>query len=367
MAGRVLIVGLGDLGRRYAAALAARGLVDELVLAGGGKGRGPATAGLLESSYTVPTRYVALDATRQSDVEELLRRVKPDLVLQCGSLISPWEILAGDDPHIRAIRSAGVGMQLSAQLPILVSVMGAARAIGLRAPVINLSWPDGTNPIMARLSLEPSLGLGNATMIWARVRAALKRRAFEDGRGGEALPLVRVLGDASTLWAVLSCIPPTRAEEGCRVYLGEEGTRADEWAYQGTPLESGVHLNELTCASSLPVIAALLPGGPSTRSSCPGVKGLPGGYPIRIDNGRIEFDLPAHVTLQEAVAFNASLSRDDGIASVEPDGTVIYTDRAREIMASIDPILAEPLNPIRAIERFPRLVAALAARRSGDR
>lgn len=367
MVGRVLIVGLGDLGRRYAASLAAQGLVDEFVLAGGGKGRGPAIAGLLESSYTVPVRYVALDATRQNDVEGLLRSVKPDLVLQCGSLISPWEILAGDDPHIRAIRSAGVGVQLPAQLPILVSVMAAARTVGLRAPVINLSWPDGTNPIMARLGLEPSLGLGNATMIWARVRAALKRRAFEDGRGGETLPLVRILGDASTLWAVLSCKPPARAEEGCRVYLGEEGTRADAWAYRGAPLESGIHLNELTCASSLPVIAALLPGGPSTRSSCPGVKGLPGGYPIRIDDGRIEFDLPPHVTLQEAVAFNTSLSRDDGIASVEPDGMVIYTDRTREIMASIDPILAEPLNPIRAIERFPRLVAALAARRSGER
>lgn len=360
MAGRVLIIGLGDLGRRYAAALASRGLVDELVLAGGGKGQGPAIAGLLESSYTMPVRYVALDATRQGDVETLLRREKPDLVLQCGSLISPWAILAGDDPHIRAMRSAGVGVQLPAQLPILVSVMGAARAVDLRAPVINLSWPDGTNPIMARLGLAPSLGLGNATMIWARVRAALKRRAFEDGHSNDMLPLVRVLGDASTLWAVLSCTPPARADEGCRVYLGEEGKRADEWAYKGAKLESGIHLNELTCASSLPVIAALLPGGPSTRSSCPGVKGLPGGYPIRVDGGHIAFDLPPGVTLQDAVAFNESLSRDDGIARVEPDGTVIYTARTRGIMAGIDPVLAEPLNPARAIERFPRLVAALS-------
>lgn len=363
MTGRVLIVGVGDLGRRYAAALAAQGLVDELVLAGGGKGRGPAIAALLESSYAVPTRYVPLDATRQGEVEIFLRREKPDLILQCGSLFSPWEILAGDDPHIRAIRSAGVGIQLAAQLPILVAVMGAVRALDLSVPVINLSWPDGTNPIAARLGLAPDLGLGNATMIWSRVRAALKRHAFMSGSTESELPLVRIVGDASTLWAVLSCRPPKRAEEGCHVYLGEDGSPGEEWAYKGTPLESGIHLNELTCASSVPVIAALLPGGPTVRASCPGVQGLPGGYPIRIEGGRIAFDLPPQLTLQDAIAFNASLSRDDGIARIESDGTVIYTEHARRIMADIDPELAEPLVPTRAIERFPRLVAALGARR----
>lgn len=365
MTGRVLIVGVGDLGRRYAAALAARGLVDELVLAGGGKGRGPAIAALLESSYAVPTKYVPLDATRQGDVEILLRLEKPDLILQCGSLFSPWEILAGNDSHILAIRSAGVGIQLAAQLPILIAVMGAVRALGLSVPVINLSWPDGTNPIAACLGLAPSLGLGNATMIWARVRAALRRHAFESGLEQAEPPLVRVVGDASTLWAVLSCQPPKRAEEGCRVYLGDDGRRGEEWAYKGTPLESGVHLNELTCASSVPVIAALLPDGPPVRASCPGVGGLPGGYPIRIERGRIEFDLPPQLTLQDAVAFNTSLSKDDGILRIESDGTVIYTEHARRIMAEIDPVLAEPLAPARAIERFPRLVAALSARRHG--
>lgn len=362
---RVLIVGLGDLGRRYATALASQGLVDELVLAGGGKGQGPAIATLLESSYGVLVRYVVLDAIRQDQVETLLRREKPDLVLQCGSLFSPWEILSSDEPHIRAIRSAGVGIQLAAQLPILISVMSAVRTVDLRAPVINLSWPDGTHPIVARLGLAPRLGLGNATMIWARVRSALMRHMFESGARLAELPLVRILGNASTLWAVLSCVPPARAEKGCRVYLGEDGRRSDEWAYKGKPLESGVHLNELTCASSMPVIAALLPGGPPARTSCPGVEGLPGGYPIHIKDGRIEFDLPPQLALQDAIDFNTSLSQDDGIACIEPDGTVIYTERSRCIMATIDPVLAEPLVPACAIERFPRLLAAIAARRDG--
>ena len=352
MGGRVLIVGLGDLGRRYAAALAARGKVEELVLAGGGKGRGADIAGLIESCHGVRVRYLPLDATKAGDVAALLRRERPDLVLQCASLFSPWEILAGDAPRVRRVRAAGVGIQLPAQLPIAIAVMRAVREVGFGGPVINLSWPDGTNPILAKMGLAPTLGLGNATMIWARVRAALRQ-------SGDAEPLVRVLGDASTLWAVLRAAPPADPDAGCRVYLGEEGRRGEEWAYRGHPLASGVHLNELTCWSSVPVIEALLPGGSAVHASCPGVDGHYGGYPVCVAGGDVAFDLPPGLTLEDAVAFNASLACDDGIERVEADGTVIYTDAARAILADIDPVLAEPLDPARAGERFPRLIAAL--------
>ncbi len=65
-------------------------------------------------------RYLALDATRANDVAAVLRREQPDLVLQCASLFSPWEILAGDEARVSRIRSAGVGIQLPAQLHIAV-------------------------------------------------------------------------------------------------------------------------------------------------------------------------------------------------------------------------------------------------------
>jgi hypothetical protein len=58
--------------------------------------------------------------------------------------------------------------------------------------------------------------------------------------------------------------------------------------------------------------------------------------------------------------------RKDGIERLESDGTVVYTHEARAIMAAIDPELAEPLVPQRAIERLPRLIAALTRHRSGE-
>ena len=51
----------------------------------------------------------------------------------------------------------------------------------------------------------------------------------------------------------------------------------------------------------------------------------------------------------------------NGIERIEDDGTVIYTEHARRIMADINPILTEPLVPSRAKERFPRLLETLTA------
>ena len=359
MAPRALLIGLGDLGYRIAQGLASAAGLDELVLAGGGKGRGPALAGKLDCCYQTRVRYAPLDGTDGRAVEALLRRERPDLVVQCASLVNPWEILAAPEPRVARIRDAGVGIQLPAWLPITIAVMRAVRALDLAVPVANLPWPDGTHPVLARLGLVPTIGLGNPGMILLRVRAALRHEAAAEGRPAAPLPLVRILGDASTLWHSLAATPPADGEDGCRVYLGEDGRRADYLAYRCHPWPLCFELNELTAASALPVLRALLPGAAPLRFTCPGIDGHPGGYPVRIAEGRVDYDLPPGVTLEDAIAFNTRHAREEGIERVEDDGTVIYTERARAVLADIDPALAAPLHPDAAAARFGRLMAAL--------
>ena len=305
-----------------------------------------------------------LDATRQAEIESLLRRERPDLVLQCASLTNPWTILAGEAPGIARLRAAGVALQLPSMLPVALTAARAAREVG-RGVFVNLSWPDAVNVILGRLGLAPEVGLGNATMMASRVRAALRRHALEGADRGAAPPLVRVIGGANALWNVLTAKPPEDPAKGCRVYLGDDGRRRDEWAYKGPPLASGSEINELTCASSVAILPALLPGGPAIRASCPGVRGLYGGYPVRVAGGAVSFDLPPGVTMDEAVGFNESCAERDGIERIERDGTVVYTEAARAMVRDIDPVLAEPLAPNRAAERFPRLMAAIERCRAG--
>ena len=360
MGAKVLIIGVGDVGGRFARLLGGTGEVDRLMLAGMCQGEGPFIAGMLSSCYDLLAEFVELDATRQAEVETLIREVKPDLIIQSGAMISPFTLFTRSDPVARAIVGAGLGLQLSAQLPVLLTVMRAVREVGYVGPVVNISFPDVTHPLLHKLGLLPTLGLGNANIMVARARDGLRRRMIAAGENPAAMPLVRVIGHHHQVYGPLLAQIPEDADDRIRVYLGEAGERDDELVYSGFPLRFDGTINEITTCSALPVLRALLPGGASLRTSCPGPQGLPGGYPVRIENGAVSLDLPPGVDLDEAVAFQTRIMAQDGVEAIAEDGTISYTGAARQAMGAIDPELAEPLHPDKAVERCRRLAAALA-------
>jgi hypothetical protein len=92
------------------------------------------------------------------------------------------------------------------------------------------------------------------------------------------------------------------------------------------------------------VLHALLAGSAPLRFSTPSPDGRPGGYPVRIDQGEVTLDLPPGLTEEQAVRFNQQQSLADGVEKIDPDGTVHFTEAAREAVAAINPGLAEPLE-----------------------
>lgn len=353
MGGSILIVGLGDLGKRIAAGLAGYAEVDELLLAGRDAAEGPPLAALLAACGATRVRFTELDSSRPSSVESLLRRERPDVVVQCASLLSPWHLTSHPGPVADALQSAGFAAQLPAQLPLLLNLMQSARAVDFRGAVVNCSFPDVTHPVLAGLGLAPTVGTGNVSMIRARVCAVLRER------GAGAPPEVRVLAHHAHVTPVVLSAPPGGEKTRPRVYLGAEGERADELVYAGPPLRSDLSLNALSAASALPVIRALLPGGAPLHTSAPGPLGLPGGYPVRISGGQVQLDLPHALSLEEALDFQRRSARLDGVETIAEDGTVFFTEATREILRGLHPALAEPLPPSEALNRFHLLRSIL--------
>ncbi len=345
MSARVLLIGTGDLGQRLAAGLAGLPEVGELVLAGRDARRGDPLAALLETCGICRVRFCALDAHRTGDLEKLLRRERPRLVVQCASDLSPWWAREQPAPLAAALARAGFALQLPVQLPLVASVMRAVRTVGLPAPVVNASFPDLTHPILAARGLAPTIGIGNAGMIEARVRAVLRHRPEIAG----AEP-IRVAAHHAHLLAVMRAQPPAPPASRPRVHLGEEGRRADELAYAGPPLPVERQSNALAAAAGLPVLRALL-GGPPRRTSAPGPAGLPGGWPVRIAGGTVEIDLPPDARRDELTAFQWESARQDGVERMEADGTVVFTGAAAAALAPFAPELAEPLSPDAVEER----------------
>ncbi len=342
---RVLIIGTGDMGDRFAAGLAASGCVSELLLTDVSRELG-VKAATLASSYDCIVRAESLDARRQGDVEALLRRVRPDLVVQAASLQSPWALADRHDPVAGAIAAAGLGLRLPLQLAMLLTVMRAVRDVGYQGPVANISLPDLTHPILDMIGLAPTIGLGNVSMQLSRVRAALRAERGPDGE----LPLVRLVGHHHHVYDVMQSTPPADPERGPIVWLGEQAERRDQLAFTGPPIAPGIRYNAVTAAAALPVLLALLPAAAPLRWSTPAPFGLPGGYPVRIENGQIDLDLPAGVELADCIAHCRQAGRADGLEGIDDDGTIHFTDEARSSVAEVAPDIAEPL-PLADLER----------------
>ena len=357
MGGRILIVGVGNAGLKIADGLARSGKVDELILCDISPEGGPDIAGMLDSCYDCDVKFVEVDGLQQIKVEKLLRNEKPDMVVQSASLTSPWAMHGRTDKVAAALSQAGLGVQLPAQLPILSTVMKAIREVGFNGPVANLSFPDVTHTILGRLGLAPTIGLGNVSISLLRVRAALRKNLKQEKGLADSFPLIRLIAHHNQVYNVMEARMPNDPRQCCRVYLGEEGRRADELAYQGHPIIPDIDFNIITAVAALPAILALLPGAEPLRFSVPAPKALPGGYPVSISDGKVELDLPEDVALQEAVDFHRQLTRNDGVEEVAEDGTVLFTDKAKQALQDIDPHLCEPLSLDKCLPRWLLLMS----------
>ncbi|MEV4167950.1 saccharopine dehydrogenase NADP-binding domain-containing protein [Nonomuraea sp. NPDC049709] len=351
----VLIIGMGDMGERLASRLAEGGRVRRLVLAGRSPETVAAIAATVASAADCLVEPAQVDAARSDEVAELLTRKRPDLVVQCAAVRGPWAMAGRRDAAATAVAGAGLALRLPYQLSVLLAVMRATRDAGYAGPVANLSFPDVTGPILARLGLAPTLGLGNAAMIQLRVRAALRASAPDT-----ETPLIRVIAHHSQVAAVMQADEPADPADRSRVHLGEHGRREDGLAYQAPPLAPGPRYNHVTAAGALPVLHALLPGASRLRWSTSSPGGLPGGYPVRIESGAVSLDLPPGVEQADAIAFNELQARGDGVERIDGDGTVHFISATREAVADLAPGLAEPL-PVADLERRARLLDEVLA------
>lgn len=337
---RVLIIGLGDLGRRIAERLVWLPSI-ELLLAGR-SANGAALARLLDASGVAVVRCSDLDALDVRAVENLLRVEQPHLIVQCATLLSPWALSLRSDPAASAIRQAGFAAQTAMQLPILTNLMRAVRELDLQANVINCSYPDVTHAMLRPHGLQPTVGIGNADMIRRLVIAALRLQ----GRGQAPIRVAAHHSHVAPL--VAGVVPP----DPPLIWLGSADAILDCAILAGAaPLNADVTLNILSAASAASVVDALITKSKVTRLSLPGPSGLPGGWPVRIEDGVLHDDLPSGVSREDILALQARWACTDGVANISNDGTLHLTDAARDHLATIDDSLGEPLTVAEAPAR----------------
>jgi hypothetical protein len=95
---------------------------------------------------------------------------------------------------------------------------------------------------------------------------------------------------------------------------------------------------EISGASGVPLFLAMAHGRAWT-GHVPGPHGLPGGYPVKLNAGVLDLDLPSALTRNEAIAWNLRYEEESGLV-VSPDGRATYTGVLRERLRTLSPALA---------------------------
>jgi hypothetical protein len=269
-----------------------------------------------------PTRCepATVDLNDPAAVAALVDRLHPDLVLLAASLQSPWERTAAPSAWTDLLAHGGFGLSLPLQARFAITVADAAAATG--SVLVNACFPDAVNPVLHALGRPVCCGIGNAATVAASLGAALRTP------GQDQATQLRVLAHHVHLHA------PERPDDEALAWLDDVPVPDVARRLAALRASDRQLLNQVTGLTAARAIEALLTGA-DYRTSVPGPAGLPGGYPVRIADHGVTLDLPAGLTVADAIARNQRWAVADGV--VVDGATVRFVGAAAELIETQAP------------------------------
>ncbi len=335
----VLLTGVGGLGGWALEFLARAPGVDRIVTIKRSPWSGPsrvslARLGAMFQGHAKRFEHHMLDLADADASARLLASLKPDAILHSATVQSPRRFMNADiDDGLRAeVRAATFSLWLPWHLMPATQLVRAVERAGIETFIVNTAFPDVVNAaIRARFGHGPVAGAGNVEVS----AAAVAGYTMEVSGAADEDIVVRLVG-SHALMAYGASLVPHRFQ---LIVRGEDVTADYDLGAILASWPEAIAWNQTDCfslfaASAVKNVMALL-GSTQVRTHVSGPTGLPGGYPAKVSAGRIELDLPAGVSLEEAVATNEAAARYDAIERIEADGTVVYTGEARAAMESI--------------------------------
>jgi len=339
--GRVLVAGVGDVGSATLHDLACEPTVGAILALDldGGRARQVSSAryGAQQGGRFPRLDFVREDLRDVRRVAELLREFEPDVVLNATTLLSWWVVKEQLSEELRTrLAPAGFGPWLPVHLTLTWKLMQAVRASGVHAHVVNASYPDVVNPVLARAALAPTVGIGNVDLIVLAVREAAADLLKLPSHRLTCL-LVAHHAHVFPLFGEGRMLAPYYL----RVLAGERDLTAKLTPDRLFRRVAELHaiptdrsLARPTAASARKTILALV-NDTDMLTHAAGPLGLPGGYPVRLGAAGPSLALPHGLTRAAAVRLNERAMVHDGIAGIGPDGTVRFAPRSVAIMREV--------------------------------
>jgi hypothetical protein len=345
----LLLIGLGDLGAVTLELLAREPSIGSILVGSRNIDHGQARCnlariGAMAQGYTPDIQFLELDLEHSEATSRLIQKRNPKIILCTASMMTWWLPALFPDDQQELLKRAGFGAWLPIHLTLPMKLMVALDRIDYQGFTLIAPFPDVVNPILNAIGMPPAAGIGNLDEIVPKIRYLGAQKMEVDP---DTLRITLVAHHALEGWVFGKAEgdPPPyylRVEhQGVDVTEAIEG---EDLLFATYPITGGPAWNYLSGGSVVRLIKALL-SGQESRLHVPGPDGLPGGYPVQVSGAGIRLDLPADLSLDNAIAINERSHPYDGIEAIEADGTVVFSETTTSILSKLIGFSVERMKP----------------------
>jgi len=339
----LLLISLGKLTGAVLEGAVRSGAFERIVVAGRNPDAARARVHNARIGAAIEGRFPVVEAVHLDinapGAGRVLAGVAPDLAFAAPSLMPWWALdrLDGElGDRVRAVPFAGF---MAFHLAPMLRLRAAWDESGLRCPWIGASYPDVVNAVLARTGPAPTCGIGNVAEIVPKIRFAVAAATGCDPAACD----VRLVAQHALEYFVYSDGPRgDRPPYRLSVTLdGRDLTAvAQERLFEPFPIPYDLDFNRITASAALTVLRALL-GDAEVPEHVPAPGGRLGGYPVLVSRHGVRLSLPAAWTEDDALATNTASLPWDGIAALDGDGTVHFTEATA---SALHALLGRPLH-----------------------
>lgn len=351
----LFIISLGELGTNLLETVARSNLFNRIVVGSRSelkavKRMNNALIGAGIEGYYPRLEAVEFDFNDPESVQTL-RSINPDVIFSAPSLMPWWKI---ETPGSGAIPFGGY---LSLHLAPMRILRDRIANANLKSLWIAASFPDVINPVLTTTGFGPFCGIGNVQEPIAKIRSGVA--LFHNVQPSSVK--VRLVAQHAFEYFVMNdegCneLPPHMLE--VRIGGKDVSETALKVLKEPFPFPYDLHFNRLTASAGLMTLKAIAGPG-ATATHLPGCLGLPGGYPVIMEQQQIRLDLAPDWTKEEAIEVNRRSMRWDGIEQIEADGTVVFTDETSKALFKLTGQKMYNVHPDTAMQQAQALLKRL--------
>lgn len=278
---------------------------------------------------------VPIDLMHVEATAARIAALAPDIIFNATTLHSWWIITQLPADAYRRIDRARGGVWTPMHLVLIRRLMMAVREAAFEGVVVNASYPDVTNAALAAEGLSPTIGIGNIANAVPGIRLAAAHLLGRD----PAIVDVRFFAQHYVSYRMPSTGSTDGAPYHLTIYADGKEVGQDRLSHEEVFKHvagrfrrvKGLAGQSVTASSATSVLLAFAEGRERVVHA-PGPLGLVGGYAVRIAPDGLSLALPEGLSAERAIEINSQCQRYDGIAGIDTDGTVRYTDEAAGVM-----------------------------------